>query len=146
MEIHSPGLRDTTVVVMHNIIQHIIPHSAPIEPISLVTLTVDGDPYSLFLSWMPPLVPNGEIILYQVYCLESMYMLGSGGMPELFIPDSIADATVPVPGSEQNATVTGLTPFTSYGCYVTAATAIGEGNASATVFQTTDEFCKRMQN
>ena len=80
--------------------------------------------------------------MYHVYCLESMFMLGSGGMPELFIPDSSAPPTVSVPDSVLNATVTGLTPFTSYGCYVTAATAVGEGNVTATVFQTTDEFCK----
>lgn len=112
------------------------------EPTNPMALTVDGEPYSLFVTWMPPLVPNGDITLYQVYCFESLYMLGSGGMPELFVPNSLPEVTVLVPGSELNATVTGLTPFTSYGCYVTADTVIGEGNASATVFQITDEFCK----
>jgi hypothetical protein len=50
--------------------------------------------------------------------------------------------TTTAQGSEMNATVDSLEPFTNYGCYVSANTSIGEGDESATIFQTTDEFSK----
>ena len=62
-------------------------------------------------------------------------MMGSGS--GMFL---LPTAPATVQGSELNATVSGLEPFTNYGCYVSASTLIGEGNMSASVFLTTDEF------
>ena len=98
---------------------------------------MDGDPYSLYVTWAPPTTPNGYITSYNVYCQDnSLMMVGSGG-GLLLQSFSTAD------GDTLNATVTGLTPFSSYGCYVSAYTSIGEGNSSDPVFQTTDEFSKK---
>ena len=104
---------------------------------------VNGDPYSLRVSWLPPSVPNGYITHYNVYCQESLLVMGSGG-GMLALPTSLyfQTFTSTVYGTELNATVTGLTPFTNYGCYVSANTTIGEGNNSFSVFQTTDEYSK----
>ena len=105
---------------------------------------MSGDPYSLYLTWMLPMVPNGYVLSYRVYCQESQPSTGSGnGMLSYMLPMASSPAdifTSMVFGYELNATVTGFVPFTNYGCYVTANTSIGEGNRSATVFQTTDEF------
>lgn len=104
---------------------------------------MSGDPYSLYVTWMPPSVPNGYILQYSVSCQESRLVVGSGGgMYLLPTAPSPTTFTSTVLGSEQNATVGGLEPFTNYGCFVSANTSIGEGNTSTTVFQTTDEFSK----
>ena len=104
---------------------------------------MDGDPYSLYVTWAPPTVPNGYITGYTVYCQDSQTMLGSGGGPVMFLAPSTPTFTSSAGGEELNATVTGLTPFSNYGCYVSANTSIGEGDSSSPVFQTTDEFSKR---
>lgn len=109
--------------------------AVPSSPINLNAEAVEGDPSSLYVTWVPPAVPNGVITRYGVYCQESQPMMGSGSGGSFLSP-------VFTGGSELNATVTGLIPFTIYGCFVSANTSVGEGNASATVFQTTDEFSK----
>lgn len=95
---------------------------------------VPGDPYSLYLTWMPPTEPNGYIIQYNIYCQD--FQLGSGG------PTMLPFWETSTSGSELNATVAGLTPFTNYECFVTANTSVGEGNSSNIEYQTTDEFSK----
>ena len=96
---------------------------------------------------MPPSVPNGYILSYSIYCHESTQepFIGSGnGMspPTATSSDLGDDGTITsmVLGYELNITVAGFVPYTSYGCYMTANTSIGEGNASATAFQITEEF------
>lgn len=111
----------------------------PSAPTNLRVWSVGGDPYSLHLSWMPPSVPNGYILSYSIYCQESTQESGSG-MSSFFPSSATSSITSMVLGYELNVTVAGFVPFTNYSCYVTANTSIGEGNASATVFQTTDEF------
>ena len=101
---------------------------------------VNGDPYSLRVSWLPPAVPNGHITHYNAYCQESQLVFGSGGGMLATLYSSTFTSTVY--GTELNATVTGLTPFTNYDCYVSANTSVGEGNSSELVSQTTDEYSK----
>ena len=119
---------------------------APSAPTNPQAWSVMGDPYSVYVAWMPPLVTNGYILQYSVYCLESQLMMGSGsGM--YFLPTAPSlTFTATVQGSELNATVSGLEAFTNYGCYVSANTSIGEGNTSAITFQTTDEFSKLLSS
>ena len=114
----------------------------PSSPTSPRADVVNGDPYSLKVSWQPPTVPNGYITHYNVYCQESQLVFGSGGGMQV-LPTSLYSSTFTrtVYGTELNATVGGLTPFTTYGCYVSANTSIGEGNITS-VFQTTDEYSK----
>ena len=49
-------------------------------------------------------------------------------------------------GSDYNTTITGLTPYTNYGCYISANTSVGEGNISTFVFETTDEYSKQYRS
>ena len=79
---------------------------------------------------MEPLKPNGVISSYNVYYLESNTSSSIDIFGEV------------VPGTSFNATVGGLTPFTEYGCFVSANTSIGEGNNSYVTYQTTDEYSK----
>ena len=45
-------------------------------------------------------------------------------------------------GTELKAFVEDLTPFTNYGCFITANTSAGEGSSSRIVTATTDESSK----
>lgn len=104
-------------------------------------LAVAGNPSSLYISWNPPVYPNGYITHYNVYCQESQLVAGSGG--SMFVLPTSAYQPLfmtTVQGYDMNATVTGFTPFTNYGCQVSANTSIGEGIISATVYQTSDEY------
>jgi len=109
----------------------------PSSPIGLSASLVSGDPYSLFISWMKPQKPNGMILSYNVYCLESNI---SSSIQSLSSTSDIFDEVVS--GNSFNATVGGLTPFKEYGCFVSANTSIGEGNNSFVAYQTTDEYSK----
>lgn len=112
-------------------------------PTNVDVLVVSGDPVSLDIIWNPPVFPNGYITHYNIYCQESQLAVGSGG--SMFVlPTSTYQPifTSTVQGYDMNATITGFTPFTTYGCYVSANTSVGEGIISATVFQTTDEYSK----
>ncbi len=119
--------------------------TAPSSPTNPIVDVVNGDPYSLRVSWMSPAVPNGYITHYNAYCQESQLVFGSGiGGGMLALPTSLYPSTFTstVYGTELNATISGLIPFTNYGCYVSANTSIGEGNNSISVFQITDEYSK----
>ncbi len=67
---------------------------------------------------------------------------GSGMMMSPQLANQITFSSV-VLGSELNATVSDLTPFTDYACYVSANTSVGEGNLTTPVYETTDEFGKK---
>ncbi len=116
---------------------------APLAPTYVSVMAVSGEPLSLNVSWRPPLVPNGYITHYNIYCKESQLSVGSGdGMYILPTSSYLSIYTRTVQGDDSNNTIVGLTPFTNYGCYVSANTSIGEGDASDAVFQTTDEYSK----
>ena len=123
----------------------------PSSPTSLSASAVSGDPYSLYISWMEPLKPNGVISSYNVYCQESNTSSSVGILGESIdifgesidiFGESIDIFGEVVPGTSFNATVGGLTPFTEYGCFVSANTSFGEGNNSFVTYQTTDEDSK----
>lgn len=118
--------------------------TVPSAPVDLVIKRIEGDPVSLYFDWKPPSIPNGYIVEYNVYCQKALenrssdsYAGSGSGMLSDFSTHSKT-----LPGSELNATITDLIPFTSYECFVTAKTSAGEGNATAFQIQTTDEFSK----
>lgn len=91
----------------------------------------------MYISWMEPLIPNGVISYYTIYCLEKNASITIQPLSSTL--DTFYEV---VPGFYLNDTVGGLTPFTEYGCFVSANTSRGEGNFSYVVFQTTDEYGK----
>ena len=121
---------------------------------------VIGSPTKLYIQWKPPEEPNGIIVAYSIYCKEAIVddaeILGSasGSIPtssgsgtltamsrvEYELGD-ISDYTILVVsnGTQLEAFVEDLTPFTNYGCFITANTSAGEGSSSRIVTATTDE-------
>ena len=70
---------------------------------------------SITVSWSAPVVPNGVITEYQLQC-------------------SVRGQTVShiVMGSQTTTTLSGLLPYTSYSCRITAHTNAGRGPAATT--------------
>ena len=120
---------------------------------------VIGSPTKLYIQWKLPEEPNGIIVAYSIYCKEAIVdaeILGSasGSIPtssgsgtlvamsrvEYELGD-ISDYTILVVsnGTQLEAFVEDLTPFTNYGCFITANTSAGEGSSSRIVTATTDE-------
>ena len=107
-------------------------HSVPSEPQSPSTERVRDSPRKLRVSWQSPAEPNGVITLYTVYCYQTN---GS--------TDNIKTAVVA--GTDLEAIVEGVTPYTFYNCNVTANTSIGEGPFSKTTTARTDESGKLVE-
>ena len=74
---------------------------------------VSDDPRSLSFTWEVPLKPNGVITEYQLQC--------SGG-------GQVFSRTV----TQTTTTLSGLLPYTSYSCNITAHTSAGGGPAATT--------------
>ena len=85
---------------------------------------ISNDPLSFSLTWEAPIKPNGVITEYQLQC--------SGG-------GQVFSRTVM--GSQTTTTLSGLLPYTSYSCNITAHTSVGGGPA-ATTSVTTEESSK----
>ena len=100
-------------------------HLVPSSPLSFNLTQIDGDPNQLLASWSLPDPTNGIITAYTVFC-----KLPSD--QEVTIRDTLNNSTL-------SATVMGLVPFTSYECYVTANTSVGEGPPSNDDTAMTDE-------
>lgn len=79
---------------------------------------------SLTASWQSPDPANGLITAYTVYCRS--------GETDL----------TPVVTTTKNAEINGLDAFTTYECYVTANTSIGESTPSNSRMETTNEDCE----
>ena len=132
---------------------------------------VDGSPTKLYIHWKAPEEPNGIIVAYNIYCKvvianDVQQILGSasgssgGSRSSGSIPitassgltmsgeesglGDIPDYAVLVVtnGTESKAFVEDLTPFTNYGCFITANTSVGEGSSSMIDMATTDESSK----
>ena len=87
---------------------------------------VPGSPNTLSASWDIPEPTNGIISGYTINCNSSI--------------------SVTVNGSTLSASLSGLTPFTTYSCTISASTGAGEGNASNTVTAATDEDGKQQNS
>lgn len=83
---------------------------------------------------------NGIITHYTVYCEESdMSSFGGDYSLSLSPIDTEMENGTIVGGSSSSAIVSGLMPYTTYACLVTASTSAGEGNSSRVVSAKTDE-------
>ena len=128
---------------------------------------VIGSPTKLYIQWKPPEEPNGIIVAYSIYykvmvvndvqqilgsvsgsgSSESIPITASSGLlmsEEVNGLGDISDYAISVvtKGTELKAFVENLTPFTNYGCFITANTSAGEGSSSRIVTATTDESGK----
>ena len=86
--------------------------------------TVPGSPNQLSAQWFPPILNNGNITEYTVYCSNASIT-------------PIVRTTVN--GTTLAATITGLDPYIKYDCYVTAKSSDGEGSKSCVSSARTDE-------
>ena len=111
--------------------------SPPLNPM----VTVLTNPYSLYFSWMEPAVPNGIIPLYTVYCEKSNTTVSSGVNSRDHLSTEFVSATT----STTSLTLTGLTPYTQYDCFVSANTSAGESDFSGVVVAITEEAGKSLQ-
>ena len=128
---------------------------------------VIGSPTKLYIQWKPPEEPNGIIVAYSIYCKvmvvndvqqilgsvsgsgssESILITATSGLPTSGEENGLGDISdcgnsVVTKGTELKTFVEDLTPFTNYGCSITANTSAGEGNSSRIVTATTDESSK----
>ena len=128
---------------------------------------VIGSPTKLYIQWKPPEEPNGIIVAYSIYCKvmvvndvqqilgsvsgsgssESILITATSGLPTSGEENGLGDISdcgnsVVTKGTELKTFVEDLTPFTNYGCFITANTSAGEGSSSRIVTATTDESSK----
>ena len=104
----------------------VVPSSAPIN----ITVT-QISARSISISWLPiPLQDqNGVIIKYEITYYSSKWMLKN---------------SLEVDGSQTTAILDKLLPFTTYNITITAATTIGYGPTSNSIFANTSQSCKRL--
>ena len=144
---------------------HFSYYSVPTKPVNTTLARVDGSPTKLYIHWKPPEEPNGIIVAYNIYCkviiaTDVQQILGSASGTSGSTPitassgltmsgegsgfNDISDYVISVVtnGTESKAFVEDLTPFTNYGCFITANTSVGEGSSSKIDTATTDESSK----
>ena len=113
--------------------------TAPSPPLNLSVSTVPGSPNQLSASWSPPILRNGIVIAYTVYCNTS----ASQAYPEQMIGPNVPTVRSVVNGTTLAVTfITGLNPYTQYNCYVTTNTSVGEGPPSQIMTARTDQSSK----
>ncbi len=105
----------------------------PVVPTSPLTfaLSVVVASTELTANWSPPVPARGHITAYTLYCNSSTQQ----AYPE--ISSGAVLAPITVNGDSNMRIITGLTPYTSYDCQVTASTTVGEGPPSNTETETT---------
>ena len=81
----------------------------------------------LLVGLYPYLGIHGIITGYSVYCNTS----ANQSYPEQMIGSNVPTIRSVVNGTTLAATLSGLSPYTQYSCYVTANTSVGKGNPSA---------------
>ena len=139
-----------TVIRTILLIMHVALFLVPTSPTSVQAEMISGQPNQLLVTWQPPATPNGLITNYMTFCFES-----EKGPTEDATdgPETDADMTSPnitlnfedsasnvtVLGSELLAVVSGLDPYTRYGCVVIASTMIGDGPSSYFASGVTDQ-------
>ena len=136
--------------------------SVPTNPVNTTVAKVVGSPTKLYIHWEPQEEPNGIVVAYNVYCTEviandtQVLYSGSGSIPVATSSGSGTMTAMPreqndmpdyailvvTNGTESEVFVEDLTPFTNYGCFITANKSVGEGTSSMIVTATTDESSK----
>ncbi len=103
----------------------------PTKPQDVTVSQAVGLPTQLHITWTEPAKPNGVITSYSVRCAAIT------GESEGLEP-------VVLSGNTLDMYVTGLEPYTEYGCFVTANTSAGEGETSKKFHAVTDESCENI--
>ena len=98
--------------------------SVPETPVANYFLSSQNST-SVIMIWTPPVKPNGVIIEYQLQCF--------GGEQEY---------RWTVEGSQTTTTLSGLLPYTSYSCNITAHTSVGGGPAVNSAITTAEDGIK----
>lgn len=127
------------------IVLHIMPVSlisfflltVPSQPRNPNVKTIVGSPTELLVTWDPPAESNGIILIYTVY-----YYSLNIAENHIFSNLTIQSPLEQVLSNETAAFLVDLTPYTFYGCQITANTSAGEGNFSLFKFNITDESGK----
>ena len=101
--------------------------SVPSSPQNFSLSPVAGSPSQLSASWSVPIPMNGIITGYSVYCNTSANQL----YPEQMIGSNVPTIRSVVNRTTLAATLSGLSPYTQYSCYVIANTSVGQGSPSA---------------
>ena len=114
----------------------------PSSPLSFALIPVSMQPTMLTANWSAPIPKNGIITSYNVYCNTS----SNQTYPEQVIGSNVPTIRSVVNGMTFIASITGLYPFTQYGCYMTANTSVGEGMSSTTDMARTVENGKSLQS
>ena len=109
------------ILLIHNLF-----FSVPSSPQNFSLFAVAGSPSQLSASWSVPIPRNGIITGYSVYCNTS----ADQAYPEQVIGPNEPTIRSVVNGTTLATTLTGLSPYTQYRCYVTSNTSVGVGNAS----------------
>ena len=100
------------------------------SPLNFTLYAVPGSPTALYAAWSVPILRNGIITGYSVYCNTSI------NQP---YPEQVVGPNIPTIRSVVNGTTlavtfnTGLNPYTQYSFYVTANTSCGQSSPSALV-------------
>ena len=113
--------------------------AVPSQPLNPNVKTVVGSPTELLVTWDPPAESNGIIVIYTIY-YYSLRIAENQNFSNVTIQSPLDH--VQVLSNETVAVLVGLTPYTFYGCQVTANTSVGEGNFSLLQFNITDESGK----
>lgn len=106
-----------------------------------------GFPTQLLICWLPPLELNGILISYTTYCqalrtgsnetttgeFAESSASGSGSLSPMSVNNMV------VSSNDTEVRFSGLMPYTTYECFVTASTSVGESNFSSIVTARTDE-------
>ena len=110
--------------------------SVPTAPVNVAMSPIHASTTVLSANWTVPILKNGIITAYTVYCNTS----ASQAYPEQVIGPNIPTIRSVVNGTTMAVTFnTGLNPYTQYSCYVTANTSAGEGSPSVIVTTRTVE-------
>ena len=104
----------------------VILFAVPSSPQNFSLSPVAGSPSQLSASWSVPIPRNGIITGYSVYCNTS----ADQSYPEQMIGSNVPTIRSVVNGTTLVATLSELSPYTQYSCYVIANTSVGEGNPS----------------
>ena len=96
----------------------------PSAPREFTLSMVDGSPDTLSASWMVPEPTNGNITQFNINCTSSLWQ------PLIFTINN---------GSVFSTTLRNLSAFTTYTCFITASTSVGEGPPSNRDTAMTDE-------
>ena len=115
--------------VLSHLIFYFVHFTVPSSPQNFSLSPVSGYPTQLYASWSVPIPRNHIVTGYSVYCNTS----DNQTYPEQVIGSNVPTIRSVVNGTTLATTLTGLSPFTLYSCYVIANSSVGQGTLSVTL-------------